>query len=281
MSDDLGTQTPYVDQLPAVTEGFGAIEFAENPEPRVPCLLLLDTSGSMSGSPIAELNAGIRQFKEELMTDPLASKRVEVAIVTFGSVPDVVQDFVGAQEFQPPYLEAAGGTGMGAAIEEGLRRLETRKQSYKENGLAYFRPWVFLITDGAATDSVAAATERVHSGEAKRSFSFYGVGAGPHVDFGQLNAICPPDRPAVKLQGLALPRTVLLALEIDEHRIAQHARYIDSAAGSNRMDHRSNLACGRSLAHAREARPTYRTVSRARIARDFVWSMMPTAGKPR
>ena len=33
---------------------FDAREFAEIPDPRCPCLLLLDTSGSMSGQPIAE-----------------------------------------------------------------------------------------------------------------------------------------------------------------------------------------------------------------------------------
>ena len=30
-----------------------AVEFAENQEPRCPCVLLLDTSGSMEGRPIA------------------------------------------------------------------------------------------------------------------------------------------------------------------------------------------------------------------------------------
>jgi len=39
-----------------------AIEFAENPEPRCPCVLLLDTSGSMSGEKIASLNAGLQTF---------------------------------------------------------------------------------------------------------------------------------------------------------------------------------------------------------------------------
>jgi len=33
-------------------------EFAHNPEPRVPCILLLDTSGSMVGEPVAELWCG-------------------------------------------------------------------------------------------------------------------------------------------------------------------------------------------------------------------------------
>ena len=41
--------TDELEQIP-----FAATEFAENPEPRCPCLLLLDTSGSMAGKPIAE-----------------------------------------------------------------------------------------------------------------------------------------------------------------------------------------------------------------------------------
>jgi hypothetical protein len=65
------------DQVP-----FGkGVEFAENTEPRCPCLLLLDTSGSMRGKPIDELNTGVRQFRDELFADEMAPKRVEVAIV--------------------------------------------------------------------------------------------------------------------------------------------------------------------------------------------------------
>ncbi|MBO9633495.1 MAG: hypothetical protein J7578_10300, partial [Chitinophagaceae bacterium] len=65
---------------------FGSESFADNPEPRCPCVLLLDTSGSMSGKPIAQLNEGIQTLKKELLADPLASKRVEIAVVTFGPV---------------------------------------------------------------------------------------------------------------------------------------------------------------------------------------------------
>ncbi|MBI4333722.1 MAG: SUMF1/EgtB/PvdO family nonheme iron enzyme [Chloroflexi bacterium] len=57
-----------------------AVEFAENPEPRCLCVLLLDTSGSMQGNAVASLNEGLRAFKkEDLIKDPLASRRVEVA----------------------------------------------------------------------------------------------------------------------------------------------------------------------------------------------------------
>jgi Uncharacterized protein encoded in toxicity protection region of plasmid R478, contains von Willebrand factor (vWF) domain len=48
------------------------VEFAENPEPRCPCVLLLDTSASMTGTPIQALNDGLEIFKDNLITDELA-----------------------------------------------------------------------------------------------------------------------------------------------------------------------------------------------------------------
>jgi hypothetical protein len=57
-------QIPFTQQVP-----FGSANFAENPEPRCPCILLLDVSGSMSGQPITELNSGLLTFKDELMAD--------------------------------------------------------------------------------------------------------------------------------------------------------------------------------------------------------------------
>ncbi len=82
---------------------FATSDFASNPEPRCPCILLLDVSGSMNGRPINELNAGLVTFRDELLADPLALKRVELGIVTFGPV-HVEQPFTSAANFFPPIL---------------------------------------------------------------------------------------------------------------------------------------------------------------------------------
>jgi uncharacterized protein YegL len=166
------------DQVP-----FGeSVEFAENTEPRCPCLLLLDTSGSMRGKPMDELNVGIRQFRDELFADEMAQKRVEVAIVGFGPV-QVLTEFQTPDVFQPPTLVPSGDTPIGAAIDAGLNLLDQRKQTYRNNGVTYYRPWVFLITDGGPTDYWQAAAERVKAGEASNHFSFFAVGVeGARMD---------------------------------------------------------------------------------------------------
>jgi uncharacterized protein YegL len=178
----------------------GLPEFVENPENRCPVVLLLDTSSSMSGEPIDELNRGVSVFKEEVLQDTKASLSVEVAIATFGPV-ELVQDFVTLQEFTPPTLEANGLTPMGAAIEYGIDLIESRKEVYKTNGIQYYRPWIFLITDGAPTDSWENAAQRIRQGETEGKFCFFTV-AVEGADMDTLKEINTLERPPILLNGL-------------------------------------------------------------------------------
>lgn len=195
----------------------GLPEFVDNPENRCPVILLLDTSGSMSGEPIQELNRGLGIFKESVQEDAMASLRVEVAIVTFGPV-RIVQDFVTIDHFQPPKLEAKGATPMGEAIDLALDLLERRKATYKENGIQYYRPWVFLITDGAPTDTWQQAALRVREAEANRRICFFAVGV-QGADMNNLRQIAPLERPPLLLNGLDF-RSMFVWLSTSMRRVS-------------------------------------------------------------
>lgn len=147
-------------------------------EPRCPCILLLDTSYSMVGQSIKDLNMGIKKFKQELMKDPLARKRVEIAVVTFGGSVRLVSDFQTVEEFEPPTLSVEGDTPMGEAIEKAIQMLVIRKAQIRRKALRPYRPWIFLITDGAPTDDWKKAAELVRRGETyeSKSFVFFPVG---------------------------------------------------------------------------------------------------------
>lgn len=154
---------------------FETNDFASNPEPRCPCVLLLDVSGSMNGRPMDELNAGLATFHDELSADSLAMKRVEVGIVTFGPV-KVEMPFTSAFKFYPSTLQCQGDTPTGSAILQALNMVEDRKRDYRANGISYYRPWVFLITDGKPTDAWTDAAEAIREGEAAKKFAFFAIG---------------------------------------------------------------------------------------------------------
>lgn len=177
------------------------VVFVDNPEPRVPCVLLLDTSSSMSGEKIHELNAGLKVFKDALMQDETAMLRAEIAIISFGPV-EVKQDFISAKDFVPPVCEAGGFTPMGEAVLRALDLIEQRKQIYKKNGISYYRPWVFLITDGEPTDTEETwrqAVQRVHDAEGRKKVAFFAVGVAG-ANMARLSELSV--REPVRLKGL-------------------------------------------------------------------------------
>ncbi len=176
--DNTATQT--VNLMSEAINLEDAVEFAENPEPRCPCILLLDTSGSMSGAPIDALNAGLQTFREELNKDELARKRVEVAVVSFNTHVKVVQDFVTADRFEEPTLSAQGLTSLGTGINKALDLIADRKEQYRNNGVSYYRPWLFAMTDGEPQGEsdrvVQQAIDRIKDDETHKRVACFAVG---------------------------------------------------------------------------------------------------------
>lgn len=151
---------------------------------------------------IDELNRGYDALREALAEDPLARKRTEVGVITFGGTAQMAVPFTEGRDLQPQTFTANGNTPMGAALELGLDQLLARKQSYKDAGLEYFRPWLFVITDGAPTDPdrFDAAAARVREVESRKGVTVFAVGV-QGADMATLAKLSAARQP-VMLKGL-------------------------------------------------------------------------------
>lgn len=127
-------------------------EAAQNYETKCHCVLVLDVSGSMEGKPIQDLNQGLRVFKEAVMKDETTKQRLELSIITFADIPELIQRPDLVENITMPTLEATYTTAMVDAIEMAIKVVEERKVWYKETGQHYYRPIIVMITDGVPNE---------------------------------------------------------------------------------------------------------------------------------
>lgn len=175
------------------------VQFSTDPLPvtnpgerHVPAVLLVDTSKSMSGAPIDELNQGLIDFGQGLQEDSLALGRAEVCVISFNSNVQTEMGFRPATNYQAPSLSANGLTSLNEAIEAALDAIESRKAEYIAEGVSWYRPWLFVLTDGAPTDTERenAAKERLRKAINNKKVVYMPMGIG-HADTAKLQEYYP------------------------------------------------------------------------------------------
>ena len=130
------------------------MEQARNKDQKCPVVLLLDTSGSMDGAPIDELNKALVQIKEDILNDTMLSNRLELGIVAFDDDARVERpiDLI-SPDTDLPILNIGGVTNLVAGMNKAIELVTDRKNFYKSNGEQYYRPFIVLFTDGAPTNT--------------------------------------------------------------------------------------------------------------------------------
>lgn len=206
-------------------------DLINNPTPRVPICLCLDTSGSMGAvegdcvetgetvyedgrtwnivtggtSRINELQKGVEAFYEAIREDEMAVYSAEISIVTFDNKATCLVDFANIERQENvPELHPIGDTAMGEGVNLALDLLERRKQEYKDKGVDYYQPWLVLMTDGEPNGSAGELTRAINRTVEmvnQKKLTVFPIGIGSEANMSTLNKFSPK-RPALKLQGL-------------------------------------------------------------------------------
>lgn len=206
-------------------------DLVNNPTPRVPICLCLDTSGSMGAvegdciktgetiyedgriwnivtggtSRIDELQKGVEAFYRAILEDEVAVYSAEICIVTFNSKATCLVDFASIERQKNiPQLCSSGETAMGEGVNLALNLLEQRKQEYKDKGIDYYQPWLVLMTDGEPNGNIEElkkAINRTVEMVNNKKLTVFPIGIGSDADMNTLNKFSPK-RAALKLQGL-------------------------------------------------------------------------------
>ena len=174
----------------------------ENFEQKCLCIVVADVSGSMAGQPIFELNKGLHEFQEEIMRDYIASQRLEVSVVAFGSQINVVQEPALVNNFNMPTLHTEGSTRLVDAVRVAMNMVDERKIWYKNTGQNYYRPFIVLITDGEpdGDQDMQGLSHEIRAAVESKKFTFWTLGVEGY-NHNKLAQICPVNTPPIPLDG--------------------------------------------------------------------------------
>jgi uncharacterized protein YegL len=178
-------------------------ESPQNYEQKCCCVLVLDVSSSMSGSPINELNKAMQVFYEDIQEEHTTANRLEIGIVEFSSEVNTLIDPSLVQNFTMPTLITKGSTALVDGVREGINIVRSRKQWYKDSGQPYYRPWVILITDGEpdGDQDTNGLSSEISDAVLKKDFFFFAIGV-QGANMNTLNLLSDSSMPPAQLQGL-------------------------------------------------------------------------------
>ena len=173
-----------------MADNISSSDFGTSTKRRLPICFALDTSGSMMGNPIKQLNMGLNNFVSSIKNNDDTRNSTDIAIITFGSKVEIAMPFgkISKEKGLPEITASTTLTPIGEGVLTALELLNARKEGYKERGIKYFQPWLVVITDGApqgpnAMQNMERAIEACNELEKNDKLVVFNIGVGSGVDF--------------------------------------------------------------------------------------------------
>ena len=126
---------------------------------KLPVILLLDVSGSMSGAKIDSLYDATIDMIETFAAAQAKEQIIDVAIITFGDNVELHTRYTPVKDLQAKGISkfrASGMTPMGTALKMAKDMIDDKQETPSR----IYRPAVVLVSDGAPNDDWKGPMER-------------------------------------------------------------------------------------------------------------------------
>lgn len=128
-------------------------EVVAPPRRKMTLFLLVDTSGSMAGDKIAQVNDAIENVLPMVqeISDNNADSDIEIAILKFSNSAEwLYEEPKSVSEFIWPGISASGMTAFGDACKALLSKLN-KESGFMSSKSGYLQPAIILLSDGGPT----------------------------------------------------------------------------------------------------------------------------------
>lgn len=148
---------------------------------KLPVILLLDISGSMTGEKIETLYDAVVDMVNKFVEEEVKETIIDVSIITFGQSVDLHTPYTSVKELQANGINrfrASGATPLGVALTMAKDMIEDRETTPSK----IYRPAVVLVSDGQPNDSWKGALNSfINDGRSSKCQRF-AIAIGNDVD---------------------------------------------------------------------------------------------------
>ena len=137
-------------------------EAVEIPRKTMVMFFLIDTSGSMSGSSIGQVNDAMREVLPDLkdISDNNADAKTKIAVLSFSSGTEwLTPEPADLESYKWTNLDAGGVTDLGEACKELESKLN--RNAFLQDAVGNYAPVIILISDGGPTDDFKSGLEKL------------------------------------------------------------------------------------------------------------------------
>ena len=159
---------------------------------RLPVYVLLDTSESMAGEPMRQVRDGLKVLVTSMTSDPRCLETVHLCVITFGAQARTVFPLNPLDTYSQWELPMGTGTSLGGALRLLLHSMKTQLHTTSVGDVkGDWRPLIFVISDGMATDSWEAEARELRTMTDNGSCITIALACGDDADSTALHRLTP------------------------------------------------------------------------------------------